>query len=153
MVYHTVRDACYAIGMLGDDKEYIDDSQLDEDGLKKFTLVEIENKLRSSNKSLADFQTLQFPNMSLLPQIQNRLIYDELKYDISALVAEHLELLSSLNDEQRVIYDMIIARVNESCGGLFFLYGYEGTVKTYIWRTLSAALRSKGEIVLTVASS
>ncbi|KAL7085980.1 hypothetical protein ACP275_14G310800 [Erythranthe tilingii] len=153
MVYPTFRDACYAIGMLDDDKEYIDDLQLDEDDLKNFALVEIENKLRSSNKSLADFPTMPFPNMSLLPQIQNRLIYDELNYDRSALVAEHLELLSSLNDEQRVIYDKIIARVNENCSGLFFVYGYGGTGKTYIWRTLSAALRSKGEIVLTVASS
>ncbi|KAL7085427.1 hypothetical protein ACP275_14G281600 [Erythranthe tilingii] len=130
-----------------------EDLQLDEDDLKNFALVEIENKLRSSNKSLADFPTMSFPNMSLLPQIQNRLIYDELNYDKSALVAEHLKLLSSLNDEQRVIYDKIIARVNENCGGLFFVYGYGGTGKTYIWRTLSAALRSKGEIVLTVASS
>ncbi|KAL7084236.1 hypothetical protein ACP275_14G212700 [Erythranthe tilingii] len=209
MVYPTFRDACYAIGMLDDDKEYIDgieeasqwgfakflrnmfttlllsnqmarpenvwdktwhflsddilrmqrtllqreDLQLDEDDLKNFALVEIENKLQSSNKSLDDFPTMPFPNMSLLPQIQNRLIYDELNYDRSALVAEHLELLSSLNDEQRVIYDKIIARVNENCGGLFFVHGYGGTGKTYIWRTLSAALRSKGEIVLTVASS
>ncbi|KAL7120574.1 hypothetical protein ACP275_02G130000 [Erythranthe tilingii] len=209
MVYPTFRDACYAIGMLDDDKEYIDgieeasqwgfakflrnmfttlllsnqmarpenvwdktwhflsdnilrmqrtllqreDLQLDEDDLKNFALVEIENKLRSSNKSLADFPTMPFPNMSLLPQIQNRLIYDELNYDRSALVAEHLELLSSLNDEQKVIYDKIIARVNENCSGLFFVYGYGGTGKPYIWRTLSAALRSKGEIVLTVASS
>jgi ATP-dependent DNA helicase PIF1 len=35
----------------------------------------------------------------------------------------------------------------------YFLYGYGGTGKTYIWRALSAALRSTGEIVLAVASS
>ncbi|KAG5610801.1 hypothetical protein H5410_022082 [Solanum commersonii] len=38
-------------------------------------------------------------------------------------------------------------------GGFFFLYGFGGTGKTFIWRTLSAAIRSKGDIVLTVASS
>ncbi|XP_012840830.1 PREDICTED: uncharacterized protein LOC105961134 [Erythranthe guttata] len=43
-----------------------------------------------------------------------------------------------------------MVRVNERRGGLFFLYDYGGTGKTYIWRTLLAALRSKGEIVLTV---
>ena len=36
---------------------------------------------------------------------------------------------------------------------MFFLYGYGGTGKTFIWRSLSAGLRSKGEIVLTVVSS
>ena len=38
-------------------------------------------------------------------------------------------------------------------GGLFFLYGYGGTGKTYIWKTLYAAIRSKGDIVLSVVSS
>jgi len=38
-------------------------------------------------------------------------------------------------------------------GGMFFLYEYGGTGKTFMWSTLSSALRSKGKIVLTVASS
>ncbi|KAG5032347.1 hypothetical protein JHK82_015931 [Glycine max] len=38
-------------------------------------------------------------------------------------------------------------------GGMFFLYGYGGTGKTFMWKTLASALRSKGDIVLTVASS
>ncbi|XP_073045902.1 uncharacterized protein [Primulina eburnea] len=38
-------------------------------------------------------------------------------------------------------------------GGVFFVYGYGGTGKTFVWKTLSAYLRSKGEIVLNVASS
>ena len=36
---------------------------------------------------------------------------------------------------------------------MFFLHGYGGTVKTFMWRTLSSALRSAKKIVLTVASS
>ncbi|XP_042005908.1 uncharacterized protein LOC121754650 [Salvia splendens] len=43
--------------------------------------------------------------------------------------------------------------VNSNHGGLFFVYGYGGTRKTFIWKTLSAAIRSKGDIVLNVASS
>ncbi|XP_074288732.1 uncharacterized protein LOC141613888 [Silene latifolia] len=41
-------------------------------------------------------------------------------------------------------------------GGMFFVYGYGGgggTGKTFIWRTLCAALRSRGEMFLPVASS
>ncbi|XP_019177035.1 PREDICTED: uncharacterized protein LOC109172310 [Ipomoea nil] len=38
-------------------------------------------------------------------------------------------------------------------GGLVFVYGYGGTGKTFLWGTLSSALRSKGEIVLNVVSS
>ena len=37
-------------------------------------------------------------------------------------------------------------------GGFYFLYGYGGTGKTFIWKTLSSAIWSNGGIVLTVAS-
>ena len=43
--------------------------------------------------------------------------------------------------------------VQNQKGGVFFLHGYGGTGKTYMWRTLASALRSKHEIVLTVATS
>jgi len=42
--------------------------------------------------------------------------------------------------------------VSSEDGGFFFLYGYGGIGKTFIWKTLSAAVRSKGLIVLNVAS-
>ncbi|XP_076929008.1 uncharacterized protein LOC143593182 [Bidens hawaiensis] len=38
-------------------------------------------------------------------------------------------------------------------GGVYFVYGYGGTGKTYLWKTLYASLRSKGEVLLNVASS
>ena len=43
--------------------------------------------------------------------------------------------------------------VNNNEGGMFFLYGYGGTGKTYIWRTLASSLREKNQIVIMVASS
>ncbi|KAL6581830.1 hypothetical protein OROMI_005844 [Orobanche minor] len=67
--------------------------------------------------------------------------------------AEHRKLLSSLTDEQRAIHDKILNAVANDKGGLFFVYGYGGTGKTFVWNTLSAAIRAKGEIVLNVASS
>jgi len=36
---------------------------------------------------------------------------------------------------------------------MFFLYGYGGIGKTFMWKTLASALHSKGDIVLTIASS
>ncbi|KAG4982681.1 hypothetical protein JHK84_027791 [Glycine max] len=36
---------------------------------------------------------------------------------------------------------------------MFFLYGFEGIHKTFMWQTLASALRSKRQIVLTLASS
>ncbi|XP_012857530.1 PREDICTED: ATP-dependent DNA helicase RRM3-like [Erythranthe guttata] len=43
--------------------------------------------------------------------------------------------------------------VSENSGGMFFLYGHGGTGKTFIWNTLSAAVRSEKGIVINVASS
>ena len=43
--------------------------------------------------------------------------------------------------------------VNNDEGGMFFLYGYGGTRKTYIWRTLASSLRAKNQIMIMVASS
>jgi len=84
--------------------------------------------------------------------ITNRLICDEMRYNKRALADEHQQLVLNLTDEQKSVYKKIMAAVNENMGGFFFLYGFGGTGKTYIWKTLSAAIRSKGD-VLTVASS
>jgi len=52
-----------------------------------------------------------------------------------------------------MIYDKIMLAVSNQKGGVFFLHGYGGTGKAFMWRTLASAFRSKHEIVLTVAIS
>lgn len=44
-------------------------------------------------------------------------------------------------------------RIEENRQSIFFIYGYGRTDKMYIWKAMSASLRSRGEIVLTVVSS
>ncbi|XP_035837386.1 ATP-dependent DNA helicase pif1-like [Helianthus annuus] len=58
-----------------------------------------------------------------------------------------------LTEEQRSVFEEIMKSVDGNTGGMFFVYGYGGTGKTFLWKTLSAAPRSKREIVLNVASS
>ncbi|PNX65293.1 helicase-like protein, partial [Trifolium pratense] len=48
-----------------------------------------------------------------------------------------------MTSEQRKVYDTIMTRVNKNKPDVFFLYGYAGTGKTFIWSATSAALRSK----------
>ncbi|XP_057425900.1 uncharacterized protein LOC130719291 [Lotus japonicus] len=55
--------------------------------------------------------------------------------------------------EQKGVYDSIMQSVLSDSGGFYFLYRYGGTGKTFVWNTLSAAIRSMGMIVLNVASS
>jgi ATP-dependent DNA helicase PIF1 len=121
--------------------------------LKSYALAEIEILLQSNNSTLEKFPDMPRPDPGLLPFKGNRLIYDELNYDRDVLAEEHRKLMSTMTHEQRGVYDKIMSRIENNEPGLFFLYGYGGTGKTYIWRALSAALRSVGEIVLAVASS
>ncbi|XP_039689765.1 ATP-dependent DNA helicase PIF1-like [Medicago truncatula] len=46
-----------------------------------------------------------------------------------------------------------MSSVSKEKGGVYFLHGYGGTGKTFMWRTLAARIRSRGKIVLTVATS
>lgn len=48
-----------------------------------------------------------------------------------------------LIDEQHSIFDKITQVVNSGKGGVFFLHCYGGTIKAFMWRTLSSALHSQ----------
>ncbi|XP_019158020.1 PREDICTED: uncharacterized protein LOC109154747 [Ipomoea nil] len=207
--YTSFRDACYAHGLIEDDKEYVDaiseaaiwssahslrklfvtlltsnsmakpekvwdivwqyladdvefnakrntsnpDLMLNDEQKKNGALMEVEKLLNAWNKSLSDYPPMPMPVESHEYYFGNRLLYEELAYDKEALKLEHESLFSKLTDEQLLIYNKAIVDVESNKGGLFFVYGYGGTGKTFLWRTLSAALRSKGQVVLNVASS
>ncbi|XP_035835715.1 uncharacterized protein LOC110897674 [Helianthus annuus] len=208
-VYDTYRDACYALGLLDEDSEYVEAIKeaslsgsasyirnlfctmllsgslsrpevvwesswkymtddflyrlqkyhrvtalsIPEHQLKNYALCEIEKFLLRNYSSLRRFQTMPFPNMSSSGSSDSRLIYEERAYDTTHLGNLYDSQLTMLTDEQRSVFEEIMAAVNGDNGGIFFLYGYGGTGKTFLWKTLSAAIRSKGQIVLNVASS
>nr|VDD09902.1 unnamed protein product [Brassica oleracea] len=83
----------------------------------------------------------------------NMLLQEELNYPREELRAHHDKWIRQLTDEQRSVYDDILGSVQSGQGGVFFVYGFGGTGKTFLWNILSAAIRSKGDVVLNVASS
>jgi ATP-dependent DNA helicase PIF1 len=124
-----------------------------EEQLKIYALADIELLLQSSRTSLSNFSLMPTANPSLIPDLQNRLIHDEMNYDMGVLADEHDRLMSTMTSEQRKVYDKITIKVNENKPGLFFLYGCGGTRKTFLWRAMTAPIRFRGEIVIIVASS
>ncbi|AES92028.1 PIF1-like helicase [Medicago truncatula] len=109
--------------------------------------------LQSSGKSLKDYPPMPRADRALVPDVQDVLINEELNYDRKALGKEHERLMSSMTSEQRNVYDTIMTRVSQNKPGVFFLYGYGGIGKTFLWRAMGAALRSQGEIIIIVNSS
>jgi hypothetical protein len=83
----------------------------------------------------------------------NRLIQDERSYDLADLIETSTALSSKLNKDQRKAYDKIIDYVMNEKPGFFFLSGHGGTGKTFVWKSILSYVRSKGKIVLAVASS
>ncbi|MCH83312.1 ATP-dependent DNA helicase PIF1 [Trifolium medium] len=83
----------------------------------------------------------------------NILLANELSYDSGEMLISHGKYFASLNTEQLLAYEEIVNSVNNDLGVMFFIDGYGGTGKTYLWNTLSFRFRSEGKIVLNVASS
>ncbi|KAG7552894.1 Nucleic acid-binding OB-fold [Arabidopsis thaliana x Arabidopsis arenosa] len=126
---------------------------LTEAEIKNYTLQEIEKILLSNGSTLEDFESFPKPSREGIDN-SNRLISDEKRYNRDGKLAEkHAEWIQMLTTEQRSIYNEITGAVFNNLGGVFFVYGFGGTGKTFVWKTLSAAIRSKGQIVLNVASS
>ncbi|GKE13369.1 putative DNA helicase, partial [Tanacetum coccineum] len=180
VLYPTYRDACYARGLLQDDKDMsrpevvwektwtvmaadvlnVERIKKKNPGLelsdiqrKNICLTYIECMLRSNNRSLKDIQNMPYPAGEYMMDGYNRLIFDETSYDQDKLKEQHVKLYGSLTSEQKDIYSTVMDAIDNDKGGMFFVYGYGGTKKIYLYKTMSAALRSKGEIVLNVASS
>ncbi|XP_035838142.1 uncharacterized protein LOC110883025 [Helianthus annuus] len=208
-LFPTFRDACYAMGFLDDDMEYIEaikeasftgdgryiralfvtlllsntlsrpefvfeqtwkylgddilynrrketknrDLVMSDERLKNKTLVEIEKYLIRNWSSLTRWKTIPYPDYDSFAVGNNRLVDEELSFNVPQVQSELDSLKSSLTDEQLSVYNQIMTAVEGDKGGVFFVYGYGGTGKTFLWKTLALSVRSREQIVLNVASS
>ena len=124
----------------------------DED-LKELCLVEIDKLLRLNGKTLDDYESMSKLSSVVSKVFDSVLLANELAYDQNEMLTMHGHYFSNLNEGQLSSYDQIVHSVENNSGGMFFVYGYGGTGKTYLWNALSFRFRSEGKIVINVASS
>ncbi|CAN1837203.1 ATP-dependent DNA helicase pif1 [Linum perenne] len=129
------------------------DLQMSADDQQNLCLLEIEKLLRQFGKSLSDFPGLPIPLPDPFVSLTNSLLAQELHYDHAALATQFEIEIIKLNAEQKVAYDEIMASVQSNQHRLFFIDGYGGTGKTFLWQVISMKLRSEKKVVLCVASS
>nr|GEU29535.1 ATP-dependent DNA helicase PIF1-like [Tanacetum cinerariifolium] len=172
VVYPTYKEACYATGLLEDDKEYIECIKdathwATAEHLREIFVTLLSQKeltlplsvwLQTWHLLAGDVQFKRWPEMPYpderyISEFGNWLIYDELDYNPTELQSEYERLYVSSNTKQKSIYHTIMNFVETRQGGVYFVYDYEGTGKTFLWKTLAVGIKRKGDIVLNVASS
>jgi hypothetical protein len=120
--------------------------------LKNQLIEELETLFSKRGNQIQDFNLPSRTNSSFVVPI-NRLIDDELTYDFDAMQSESEMLISRLNDDQLHAFKTIIEIVLTKRPGFYFVSGYGGTGKTYLWNSIITFLCSRKHIVLSVASS
>jgi hypothetical protein len=125
-----------------------------QDEVYDYGLHLIDHVLRSLNTQLS--------NIPGMPQITgnwgvvaegNRLINEQLNYNREELAERVTANTARFNDAQRVVYDAVMASVDNNNGKTFFLHSAGGCGKTFVCNTIAAAVRAQGKIALCVASS
>ncbi|XP_066340366.1 uncharacterized protein [Miscanthus floridulus] len=104
-----------------------------------------------SGKNIANYN-LPPKTHSEYPVLHNRLVEEELSHPSDPSIDMNSPTIS-LNEDQANAFNTIVQRVEQNQPKFFFVSGYGGTGKTYLWNRMVGYLRAKNKIVLTVASS
>nr|XP_045087172.1 uncharacterized protein LOC109751715 [Aegilops tauschii subsp. strangulata] len=118
--------------------------------VEQMVLLDIRGMLQSMGKDIADFSLPCIDDAFDPTEGEAREVIEESNIDFDI---NDTKLASSLNLEQRVAYDEILASVERADGGVFFVDGPGGTGKTFLYRALLSKVRSEGNIAIATATS
>ncbi|XP_021974611.2 uncharacterized protein LOC110869685 [Helianthus annuus] len=181
VVYATFKEACYAYGLLNDDKEWNDalseaklwasGSQLRELFVTMLLFCEVNRpaQLWAQNWEILSDDILylkrrlfMFPGLHLSDdQLKNYCLIElnellekngKSLSDFTDMPQSDTSLLDKM-DNRLIREELIIDSVTTRKGGFYFVYGPGGTGKTFLYKAIMSRLRSMGMIALAVASS
>ena len=118
-----------------------------------YGLYLIDNILHDSGHGLPDFPSMPQPLLNWSDTVNNRLVSQQLNYNIETERLTAQEQSSSLNIDQQHAFELIWHSIIHKEGKIFFIDGYGGCGKTYLYETICHAVRAEGIIILCVAST
>jgi hypothetical protein len=118
-----------------------------------YGLYLIQEALFDQGRTLAQYK-LPSPQYDWGRADGNRLIQQELRHNVIELANTAADAISKMNEGQRAAFDTIVTAIeSDPQTAAFFLQGPAGTGKTFVYTTLANLFRSRGKIVICVASS
>lgn len=118
-----------------------------------YALYLINNILQESGHTLSDFPEMPSPIQNWTRTAHNRLIAQHTNFDHSTEETVAHQLSSHLNHDQKTAFDLICMSIINKQGKIFFIDGYGGTGKTYLYEALCHSVRAMNTIILCVAST
>ena len=118
-----------------------------------FGLHLIDNILCDSGHSLSDFPSMPQSHGNWSHTLDNRLISQQLNYDHETEDSTAQRLISNSNEDQRHAFNHILLSITSKQGKIFFVDGFGGCGKTYLYQTICHAVRAQNTIILCVAST
>ncbi|CAN7077420.1 unnamed protein product, partial [Brassica oleracea var. botrytis] len=106
--------------------------ELEDEQLKQYTLLELDKLLKEHKQTLADYTDMPRPEQSILSEINDTVLQQELNYDVQKEAETHGILFDAMNQDQRIFYNAVLESIRDQSGRLFFVYGAGGTGKRYL---------------------
>jgi hypothetical protein len=87
--------------------------QLSDSQMKVYALVEIEKLMRQVGKLMKDYPQIEMPSADLLEEIGNRLMNEEMSYNIDIQREEHQRIYINLNVDKKIAFNAIMESVDK----------------------------------------
>ncbi|CAN1820065.1 ATP-dependent DNA helicase PIF1 [Linum perenne] len=114
--------------------------EMSQSDVQDFCLVEIEKLLHKFGRTLLDFPGLPILSNKSLNISSNSLLAEEVQYDHIALGAAFQSQVRMLNAKQGLAFHAIIDSIEQNRHQIFFIDGFGGTGKTFLWQVISLKL-------------
>ncbi|KAF5187279.1 Atp-dependent dna helicase pif1 [Thalictrum thalictroides] len=116
----------------------------------RLLLNDLELSLNDFHQTISNFDLPAISDFPNEEPVVSHFVVDERSIPVPP---EDLEAIEKLNNEQKHAFDMIMDAVHHKTSSVFFIDGPAGTGKTFLYRSLLAAIRHEGHIALATATS